>query len=282
MYGREPRELREARYHPIACSSSLEPGLPCTQKYSQGFYDDGFYEFFDTQETFRPARRRSEYERLGRDEVIDLRKPARDLPSPGQIIWDDIGDSDLVESLSWSQSDVEREIESWDQRLRESENLCRRSAAWDDGDMIQFEDGEDVYLPRRASSVGHKFQQARRSSKENRRRKEQDRRSLYKYRHKENASNSGQLLIPKRSASVGRTARTPQDHAHPKTEIKAGAAEAVSKPRKPTAEAETQVADDCACPCEISYSSYKRVSLVTSLNSTHAILFSIAINFSKA
>lgn len=120
-----------------------------------------FCELFDHgSDEYRPAVRREEKYRYprcddARNEVIDLRKSKKDLPTAGQIIWDDIGEGMMVESLSWSQSDVEREIESWDQRLKETDGKCQRNVAWDDGDMIRFEDPRDVYLPRRSGSIGY-------------------------------------------------------------------------------------------------------------------------------
>lgn len=120
-----------------------------------------FCEFLDTgSDEYRPAPPRREekcrfahYDEAS-NEMIDLRKSKRDLPKAGQIIWDDIGDGMMVESLSWSQSDVEREIETWDQRVKEVDAKFQRNVAWDDGDMIRFEDPRDVYLPRRSGSIG--------------------------------------------------------------------------------------------------------------------------------
>lgn len=77
---------------------------------------------------------------LYQDKVTDLRRPRRDLPSPGQIIWDDIGDCDLTETMSWSQSDVERIIECWDQRLRDADDLCRRA------DIIHYDESDDASM----------------------------------------------------------------------------------------------------------------------------------------
>ncbi|EEB16193.1 hypothetical protein Phum_PHUM411090 [Pediculus humanus corporis] len=121
-----------------------------------------FRELFDHgSDEYRPVYRRDNKNFMhrcsdgARTEIADSRMSRKDLPSAGQIIWDDIGEGVMVESLSWSQSDVEREIESWDQKLNETNIKCQKSVAWDDGDMIRFDDSRDVYLPSRSGSIGY-------------------------------------------------------------------------------------------------------------------------------
>lgn len=128
-----------------------------------------FCDLFDTgSDEYRPAApKREEKCRFahldgGRNETIDLRRSRKDLPIAGQIIWDDIGEGMMVESLSWSQSDVEREIESWDRKLKSVEGTCHGNVAWNEGDMIRFEDG---YVPRRSGSIGYRDEKWRNARK---------------------------------------------------------------------------------------------------------------------
>lgn len=231
----------------------------------QGVDDDGvhfkmkeFYEFLDTNDEYRPSRRHKlEHPSYGAgsSEVIDLRKSRRDLPSAGQIIWDDIGDSEVVDSLSWSQSDVEREIESWDQRLKENELKCQRTIAWDDGDMIRFDEPRDAYMPRRTSSTGPSFHDGRgRSPKGGRKRKDAERRFNVQ---------SSEALMPRHHYRDVRESRRKRDEGLPETvPAKPAQFDALRTMDIEPAPIEGEPhgpESDCRCPCDHTYSSYKQV-----------------------
>lgn len=272
-YSRNPRPIRRtySSQHEVDIHEAY-PGEWKDEAEGGGvrFKMKDFYDIFDPKDEYRPSRRYNPDHGRGSNEMIDLRKAKRDLPSAGQIIWDDIGDSEVVDSLSWSQSDVEREIESWDQRLRENELKCQRTIAWDDGDMIQFDEPREVYLPRRTSSLSYHETRGR-SPRSGRKRREVDRdSSLLRRYNVQNKMESSSL--PQRHHYAARDHREEEDVKRCRREETTeesnrsnifdavGAMEIVPAPLEEDVRySQGQSTEpDCRCPCDHTYSSYKQ------------------------
>ncbi|KAL0273744.1 UNVERIFIED_CONTAM: hypothetical protein PYX00_006350 [Menopon gallinae] len=254
-YSREPRSSRrgyrsqDVEIDPLSSSYAWNHRVDDDEE-PVHFKTKEFYDFFDPEREFRAY---GGFEN-GSSEMIDLGKAK--VPAAGQIIWDDIGDNEAVDSLSWSQSDVEREIESWDQRLRESEMKPQR-LAWDDGDMIRFEEPRDVYLPRRKTSLGSGYYDGR-SARNGRTRRDGECVSLSRYEYQPEFYDRRDVKDGRYKEKGRRGRRAEGDVQVPKFESGRSLEVGVPPPPEDHFKPARTADGDCRCPCDHTYTSYKQ------------------------